>query len=102
MSGLKNIKLIVLIVGLALAPSLIWHVNANDSSSPVSVAIAASPSTICLGQSAHLTWSSINTNNVSIDQGIGSVSATGDRHVSPTQTTIYTITGTNNVSSNTA
>lgn len=60
-----------------------------------SVAITASPSIICSGQSAHISWSSTDATSITIDQGIGSVLPYGDRYVSPTQTTTYTITGTN-------
>src|SRR3989344_5486754 len=99
MTNLNKIGILSLVVGLILTPSLIGLVKAN--SSPVSVAITASPSTICVGQSSHLTWSSLNATNVSIDQGIGSVPLNGDRHVSPSQTTIYTVTGSNSGDSGT-
>jgi uncharacterized protein (TIGR03437 family) len=60
------------------------------------VTLTASPQTIQAGQSATLQWTSTNaTSNATtrqINQGIGSVAATGSRMVSPTQTTTYTIT----------
>lgn len=90
---------IVLILGLlSLLPgsALVSDISANASDVLlVSVAITASPGTICPGQSAFLTWSSTDATSVVIDQGIGSVLPFGDRSVSPTQTTTYTITGTN-------
>jgi hypothetical protein len=43
-----------------------------------------------------LTWSSTNGTTVTVDQGIGTVAATGTRSVNPTATTTYIITGTNN------
>ena len=55
------------------------------------VTISADPSTIEKGQSSTLTWSSTNATNVSIDQGIGDVSTTGSRSVSPSSSTTYTI-----------
>src|SRR3989344_1633454 len=99
MTNLNKIVILSLVVGLILTPSLIGLVKAN--SSPVSVAITASPSTICVGQSSHLTWSSLNATNVSIDQGIGSVPLNGDRHVSPSRTATYTVTGSNSGDSGT-
>ena len=60
-----------------------------------SVAITASPSTVCSGQPSHLTWSSTDATSIWIDQGVGSVLPYGDVYVYPTQTTTYTITGTN-------
>src|SRR3989344_4517435 len=90
-------SIIAVFAGFVFVSSLIslGYVNATDTFAPVSVAITVSPSTICAGQSTHLSLDSINATSVSINQGIGSVSTRGDRNVSPTQTTIYTVTGSN-------
>src|SRR5437016_7706666 len=56
------------------------------------VTISADPSTIEKGQSSTLSWSSTNATNVSIDQGIGDVSTSGSRSVSPSSSTTYTLT----------
>lgn len=56
--------------------------------------LALSPATIDQGQSTILSWQTSNAASVSIDQGIGSVAVNGTQTVSPTQTTIYTITAT--------
>jgi len=61
---------------------------------PPTVTISADPSTILVGQSSTLTWSSTNADSVSIDQGIGSVDLSGTTMVSPSETTTYTITAT--------
>ena len=58
------------------------------------VEISANPEILVPGQSSTLTWSSTNADSVVIDQGIGSVSLNGTTTVSPTETTIYTITAT--------
>jgi uncharacterized protein (TIGR03437 family) len=55
------------------------------------VSLSVSPQMIQVGQSATLQWTSSNATTVSIDQGIGAVSANGSLMVSPTQTTTYTI-----------
>ena len=60
-----------------------------------SVAITASPSTVCAGQPALISWSSTDATSIWIDQGIGAVLPYGTWTVYPTQTTTYTITGTN-------
>ncbi len=60
-----------------------------------SVAITASPTTVCTGQPAIIAWSSTDATSISIDQGIGAVLPYGSTTVYPTQTTVYTITGTN-------
>ena len=56
--------------------------------------LTASPSTITAGQTSTLTWSTTNATAVSIDQGIGAVSASGTTVVSPMNTTQYTLTAT--------
>jgi hypothetical protein len=62
---------------------------------PPTVSFSISPSSICLGNSATLSWSATGyVNSVSIDQGIGGVSTSGNRSVSPSSTTTYTITAT--------
>ena len=57
--------------------------------------LSVSPTSITAGQSASLNWSSFNATSVSIDQGIGTVAASGTRSVNPTATTTYTLTTTN-------
>jgi peptidoglycan-associated lipoprotein len=52
--------------------------------------LAASPEVIHPGQSSVLTWHTENANAVTI-QGVGAVSATGTRTVSPTNSTSYTL-----------
>ncbi len=49
------------------------------------------PRSIQTGQSATLTWAVANATDISIDGGIGSVSANGTRQVFPTSTTTYTL-----------
>jgi hypothetical protein len=56
------------------------------------VTFTAVPESIAPGAEATLSWSSANATALSIDNGIGSVSTSGSITVSPTSTTIYTIT----------
>jgi len=56
------------------------------------VSISANPSTITLGQSSTLTWSSTDAHYVYIEPGIGQVNPNGSTPVSPTISTIYTAT----------
>ena len=58
--------------------------------------LSASTATIQAGQSATLSWNTTNATDVSIDQGIGAVGATGTKKVSPLSTTTYTLTATGN------
>jgi len=60
-----------------------------------SATLSVSPATITSGQSSTLTWSTTNASSVTIDQGIGSVGASGTRSVTPAATTTYTLTASN-------
>ena len=55
----------------------------------------ANPTSIMLDESSMLSWSTTNATNITIDQAVGTVSATGTVEVSPEETTIYTLTATN-------
>ncbi len=62
---------------------------------PVISSFYTSPATVPSGQSTVLSWTVTNAITVSIDQGIGTVSASGSRTITPAATTTYTITATN-------
>ncbi len=59
---------------------------------PAVLEFSAEPSSIERGQSAILRWSVSNATDVSIDNGIGTVPANGNRRVIPGDTTTYTLT----------
>lgn len=65
---------------------------ASSSSSRPAATLTAEPSRILRGQSATLSWTTTNANDVSINNGIGTVAASGRQTVSPTDTTTYTLT----------
>ena len=58
--------------------------------------LTATPSTIVVGQSASLDWTSSDATSASINQGIGSVNLSGQLTVSPTTDITYTISVTGN------
>ena len=64
--------------------------------------LSASPTSIAAGAASTLTWATSNATTVSINQGIGTVAASGTRSVSPAATTTYTLTATNAAGSVTA
>ncbi len=68
---------------------------------PAISSFAAAPATITSGQASTLSWSVSDATSLSVDQGIGAVTG-NSRSVSPTQTTIYTLTATNTTGSHTA
>jgi peptidoglycan-associated lipoprotein len=59
---------------------------------PVIANFAVEPRNIQRGQSATLTWSVSNATDMTIDQGVGAIPANGNRSVSPSTTTNYTLT----------
>jgi len=61
---------------------------------PVVDSFDADPLTVSAGEAATLTWTVSDARTVEIDGGIGSVALSGSRLVSPTETTIYTLTAT--------
>jgi hypothetical protein len=64
----------------------------SPGQTPTIESFDASPLTIAAGQSSTLTWSVSGASTVSIDHGIGDVALSGSRIVSPTSTTVYTLT----------
>jgi len=59
-----------------------------------SVTLTASPTSINVGESATLSWTSTDATSVTIDHGVGSVPNNGSVSVTPSQTTTYTLTAT--------
>ncbi len=62
------------------------------SANPPTVSISANPISVAPNRSSTLTWSSTNATSCSIDQGIGTVAASGTKKVTVPATTTYTIT----------
>ena len=83
--------------GSFFVPVLLTHATtvAPACSDPApTCTMTASPSTIVDGNSSTLSWTSANVTSVTINQGIGSVSANSSKNVSPSTTTTYTGTFT--------
>jgi uncharacterized lipoprotein NlpE involved in copper resistance len=72
----------------ATTKSMVISVNP----APVVINIDVNPAVINSGASAALIWNVSGANSVSIDQGIGTVPPSGNKLVSPTDITTYTIT----------
>jgi hypothetical protein len=53
---------------------------------------SAEPVSIHTGESVTLTWAAVNSENMKIDQCVGIIPARGSRQVSPSASTIYTLT----------
>jgi Tol biopolymer transport system component len=71
-------------------------------SAPVISWFTATPSSITSGASSTLSWIVTDATSLSIDQGVGSVTGTTSKSVTPTATTTYTLTATTSAGSTTA
>jgi peptidoglycan-associated lipoprotein len=58
------------------------------------VTLQASPTSVNKGESSTLSWNSTDATQLTIDQGVGPVTAQGSTKVTPSDTTTYTITAT--------
>lgn len=65
---------------------------------PIINTFNANPITIDFGNSTTLSWEVSGADTVSIDQGIGIVTASGTINITPSTTTTYTLTATGNSS----
>jgi len=70
---------------------------------PPTIQLSVQPTTINVGQSATITWSTTNATSLTLDNGIGSVTpVSGTVSVTPSSTTTYTATATGPGGSSTA
>ncbi len=75
-------------------------VTVNPAPQPPTISsFIATPSTIIVGQSSTLSWAVSGATSLSIDNGVGDVTGTTSKIVSPTGTTTYTLTATNTAGS---
>ena len=100
-------KRFVLVMCLILAVVFGVSCKSSPTTPPVKILptisnFTASPTTIQSGGSSTLSWTVKDATSITIDQGIGTVSATGTRSVSPTVTTTYTMTASNSEGQKTA
>ena len=76
--------------GGSLSPALLATVAVAATPAPTG-SLGAAPPTILRGECSRLQWSTTGAANRSLDQGIGSVGASGSRAVCPVATTTYTL-----------
>ena len=86
-------NLVVFLIGTPGA-SITIEIRKKSTNPPPEVTFSADPSSIKIGESSTLLWTTTNANGVSIDQGIGTVSLSGLLVVSPQETTAYTLMAT--------
>lgn len=78
---------------VAKAPTVAPPPAVQTAATPT-VTLRASPNAITRGGSSTLTWSSSNATSVKLYPGAGTQSAQGSQRVSPSDTTVYTVTAT--------
>ena len=84
-----------LIALLVLIPSCITVLPPGGGQPPVIGTFSSSPSTVNSGSSATLMWNVTGATSVTLDQGIGQVDVAGIMVVSPSASTVYTISAVN-------
>ncbi len=99
---MENKRAITVVGGLALGALAVYlftrKAGAGPSSNkPVINSFIATPAEIQPGQSSTLSWNVSGATSISIDNGIGTVQATGSLVVSPVTGTSYIITARNAV-----
>jgi peptidoglycan-associated lipoprotein len=78
----------------ATAPAPPTAANPTPPTPPPAITLRADPGTIQRGASLNLQWESRNAGAVRIEPGLGEVTATGTRQVSPPSSVTYTATAT--------
>jgi len=76
-------------------PAPVKEAPKPPAAKPIVKFFTAEPSTIERGQASSLKWEVTGADTVSINQGLGTVNASGNRSVFPSSTTTYTLTASN-------
>lgn len=102
---MKNqvIFLVICLLTLLAIFSGCFKIDIPDESVQFSItSFKVEPGIINQGDTANLSWTIIGATSVSIDNGIGNVSLSGERIIKPSKTTTYTLTATNTTKTITA
>jgi cytoskeletal protein RodZ len=90
----KSKRLMLGVMGVAVISALIgffvWFSN-SQAPAPAIVEFQANPNRINKGESTELRWTTRNARKVTIHPTIGTVTASGSKTISPTDTTTYTL-----------
>jgi hypothetical protein len=99
---------VVMIVVLFLASACIQSPVSTSTnivtnrSLPLVTSFNVSPPVITVGQTASLVWNVVGATSVTINQGIGTVPASGSQDITPTSTSTYTLIADNSYGTATA
>jgi hypothetical protein len=100
--GFTKMKKIVSIIGITILLCTITLSGCNEQKKPIISSFEVIPTDIQLGETAKLRWVVSNATSVTIDNGIGAVNLSGIRKITPTETTIFTLTAKSSTSTVTA
>ena len=90
--GFREMKKIVSIIGVTILLCTIALSGCNEQKKPIISSFEVTPNEIEVGKTAYISWNVSEATSVTIDHGIGVVSLTGNRSITPTETTTYTLT----------
>ncbi len=90
--GYSLMKKIVFIIGVMILISAITLSGCNDQKKPIITTFEIIPNEIEIGKTAYLHWTVSDATTVTIDNGIGAVMLSGNRSITPTETTTFTLT----------
>jgi len=90
----------IIFIIFLLCAILLFGCTGVPQDPPIIISFIAEPAAITEGENSTLSWTVTNANVVAINQGIGDVDpSSGSYDVTPTETTVYTLTAFNNAGS---
>lgn len=95
-------KKLLAIIGVSILLSTIVLSGCNEQKKPIISSFEVTPNEIDLGKTAYLHWNVSEATSVTIDNGIGAVSLSGNRTITPANTTTYTLTAKSSATTVTA
>jgi len=90
--GFREMKKIVSIIGVTILLCTIALSGCNEQKKPIIASFEVTPNEIEVGKTAYISWNVSGATSVTIDNGIGVINLTGNRPITPTETTTYTLT----------
>lgn len=90
--GFSEMKKLLAIIGVTILLCTIVLSGCNEQKKPIISSFEIIPNEIELGKPAYLHWNVSEATSVTIDNGIGAVSLSGNRTITPANTTTYTLT----------
>jgi hypothetical protein len=90
--GFREMKKIISMIGVTILLCTIALSGCNEQKKPIISSFEVTPNEIELGKIVHISWNVSEATSVTIDNGIEVVSFSGNRTITPAETTTYTLT----------